>query len=185
MDSGADSYSRFLRGDDSGIVEIVRNYKDGLMLYLNGFVQNIHIAEELTEDTFFKLMVKKPKYTEKYLFKTWLYTIGRNIALDYLRKNKRFADNPIEIYQYMLKDEETVEKSYIKEERKIIIHKALSKLKTEYRQVLYLVYFENFNNSEAAAVMKKNKRQIENLIYRAKMSLKSKLDKEGFTYEEL
>ena len=33
--------------------------------------------------------------------------------------------------------------------------------------------------------MKKNNRQIENLVYRAKMSLKSELDKEGFKYEEL
>ena len=65
------------------------------------------------------------------------------------------------------------------------MHKALAKLKPEYQQVLYLIFFEDFSNTEAAAVMKKNNRQIENLVYRAKMSLKSELDKEGFKYEEL
>ncbi len=65
------------------------------------------------------------------------------------------------------------------------MHKALAKLKPEYQQVLYLIFFEDFSNTEAATVMKKNNRQIENLVYRAKMSLKSELDKEGFKYEEL
>lgn len=52
MDNGAGSYRRFLDGDDDGIVEIVRDYKDGLIFYINSYVNNIHIAEELTEDTF-------------------------------------------------------------------------------------------------------------------------------------
>ena len=36
MDNGASSYRRFLDGDDKGLAEIVRNYSDGLILYLNG-----------------------------------------------------------------------------------------------------------------------------------------------------
>ena len=47
MDNGADSYRRFLNGDDNGIVEIIRDYKDGLILFLNRYVNNIHIAEDL------------------------------------------------------------------------------------------------------------------------------------------
>ena len=47
MDNGACSYRRFLDGDDCGIAEIVKAYKDGLILYLNGYVKNIHIAEDL------------------------------------------------------------------------------------------------------------------------------------------
>ena len=58
MDNGAISYHRFLNGDDKGITEIVGSYKDGLILYLNGYVNNIIIAEELTEDTFFGLLPK-------------------------------------------------------------------------------------------------------------------------------
>ena len=61
----------------------------------------------------------------------------------------------------------------------------MKKLKSEYFLVLYLTYFEGFSGSETAAIMKKSKRQIENLIYRAKNSLKNQLQKEGFEYEEL
>ncbi len=41
MDNGASSYRRFLDGDDKGLTEIVKEYKDGLILYLNGFVSGI------------------------------------------------------------------------------------------------------------------------------------------------
>ena len=87
MDNGASSYRRFLEGDDDGIVRIIKDYKDGLMLYLNSFVQNIHTAEDLTEDTFVRLIARRPRFSEKSTFKTWLYAIGRNVALDHLRKN--------------------------------------------------------------------------------------------------
>ena len=74
---------------------------------------------------------------------------------------------------------------YLRDERKKILHNALANLSPEYRQVLWLIYFEDFSNDEAAQVMKKSKRQIENLVYRAKKSLKLTLEKEGFLYEEL
>lgn len=85
----------------------------------------------------------------------------------------------------MLRDEENLEKLYFVEERKIAVHSSLQKLNGDYRQVLYLTVFEELTNEEAARVMKKNKRQIENLVYRAKKALKSELEKEGFVYEEL
>lgn len=82
-------------------------------------------------------------------------------------------------------DEETnIESIHLKEERKIVVHRALRRLKPEYRQVLYLLFFEEFDHGEIARIMKKSRRQIENLLYRAKMSLKSELEKEGFVYEE-
>ena len=46
MDNGASSYRRFRDdGDESGLVEIIRDYKDGLIFYLNSFVGNILTAE--------------------------------------------------------------------------------------------------------------------------------------------
>lgn len=185
MDNGASSYHRFLDGDDKGIAEIVGDYKDGLILYLNSYVNNVFIAEELTEDTFFRLITKKPKYFGKSTFKSWLYAIGRNVAIDYIRHNSKMLNFPIEDMENYLREEQNLEQSYIKEERKIIVHKALSELTTDYRTILWLVFFEGFSNAEAAIVLKKNERQIKNLLYRAKQSLKSKLEKEGFIYEEL
>ena len=184
MDNGASSYRRFLDGDDKGIAEIVESYKDGLILYLNGYVNNVFIAEELTEDTFFRLIVKKPRYSGKSTFKSWLYAIGRNVAIDFVRHHSKQLNTPIEDMENYLSEEQSLERSYIKEERKIAVHKALSKLSVDYRTVLWLVFFEGLSNKEAAIVLKKNERQVRNLLYRAKQALKSKLEGEGFVYEE-
>ena len=183
MDNGASSYRRFLNGDDNGLVEIIRDYKDGLILYLNSFVRNIDTAEELTEETFVKIVIKKPKYNEKSSFKTWLYAIGRNITLDYLKHNKK--DTVLQTESLQGYDEECLEKSYIRKEDKILIHKAIKKLKPEYRQVLWLTYFEDFSNKETAKLMKKSVHNIETLVYRARKTLKTELEKEGFTYEDI
>ena len=185
MDNGASSYRRFLDGDDKGLSEIVRDYRDGLILYLNGIVNNISTAEELMEETLFKIITKKPRFNAKYSFKTWLYTIGRNVAIDYLRHNAKLSDTALDDLENCIQDEYDLEKLYIIEERKITVHRALRRLHAEYRQVLWLLYFDDLSNSEAAIVMKKNARQIKNLVYRAKNALKSELDKEGFVYEEL
>lgn len=185
MDNGASSYLRFLDGNDDGIVEIIKDYKDGLMLYLNTYVQNIHIAEDLMEDTFVRIVVKKPHFSGKSSFKTWLYAIGRNIAVDYVRKHANISEIGSEDVAAVLSDEEDVTNQYLRDEQRIIVHEALKKINEEYRRVLYLIYFENFNIKEAASIIKKSYKQTENLVYRAKQSLKKQLEKEGFVYEEL
>ena len=185
MDNGASSYRRFLEGDDDGIVEIIKDHKDGLMFYLNSFVQNIHLAEDLTEDTFVKLIARRPRFSGKSTFKTWLYAIGRNVALDFLRKNAKLPTVSAEEAMTLIADEADVARQYLCSERKLQVHKALKQLNDEYRQVLVLVYFEDFQNDQVASIMGKSKKQVENLVYRAKLSLKSELEKEGFVYEDL
>lgn len=186
MDNGVSSYRRFRdEGDKSGLVEIIRDYKDGLIFYLNGFVGNIHTAEDLAEDTFVLIGTKKPKDKGKGSFKTWLYTIGRNVAIDYLRRNSQNAEISIDNCAELISEEENLELSYIREEQKIIVHRSLRKLKPEYQQILWLVYFEELSNKEAAIVMKKSVHNIETLVYRARKALKSQLEMEGFIYEEL
>ena len=185
MDNGAESYRRFLQGDDKAFVEIIRDYKDGLILYLNGFVNNILTAEELTEVVFFKLVTKKPRFNEKSSFKTWLYTIGRNTAVDYLRRNSKQKEVSAEEIREIEDERLSLEQSYIKQERLLLIHRTLEKLKPEYKQVLWLVYFEDFSQKETAKIMKKSVHSVETLVYRARLALKAELEKGGFIYEDI
>ena len=186
MDNGASSYRRFRdTGDEGALIEIIRDYKDGLILYLSSIVGDIQTAEELAEDTFVLLGTKKPKDKGSGSFKTWLYTIGRNIAIDHLRRQKRRRSREMSLDDAVAVSDPELEKSFIREERKIVLHAAMNKLKPEYRQVLWLVYFEEMSNKEAAAVMKKSVHNIETLVSRARKSLKKQLETEGFDYEDL
>ena len=185
MDTGAESYCRFLNGDDNGITEIIRDYKDGLMLFLNRYVNNIHIAEELTEDTFFKLVTKKPRFTQNNSFKTWLYTIGRNVVLNYIKHNRNIVKASFEELKNPCADEEYAERSYLRKEQNLQLSSILAKIGSNYATVLHLKYFEDMSNKQIAEVLKKNKRQVENMLYQAKKALKTELEKEGFIYENL
>ena len=183
MDNGASSYRRYLEGDDSGMEALVRDYKDGLLLYLNSYLKNLSIAEDCVQDTFIKLAVKKPKFRGKSSFKTWLYTIGRNTAISYMRK--RANTETVSGEWDTLAAETDLEREYLREEQKITLHRALRRIKPQYSQVLYLVYFEDFSAAEAADILHKTRKQIENLLYNAKKALRSELEREGFRYEEL
>lgn len=182
-DKGSKDYLRYLEGDDEGIADIVRAYKDGLIFFINGYVKNIHIAEEITEDVFFCLMVKKPLYTPKCSFKTWLYTIGRNMAVDQIRKISKKKEISEAEKQSLISDEISLADKVIKNEDKIALYNALSKLPNQYEQALKLTFFQGFTNEQAGQIMHKTKRQIEMLVYRGKQALKKQLLKDGFNYE--
>ncbi len=184
MDNGAECYSRFLSGDKDAIEEIIRDYKDGLAFYLNNIVGDIHRAEELTIDTFVKLFYEKPKFKRKCSFKTWLFSIGRYTAIDYIRKNKRVTEISIDD-ALDISDGENIEHEYIKNKELIRLRQTIQRLKPEYSQVLYLIFFEDFNTGETAEIMGKSNKQIINLLYRAKAALKKKIEEEGYTYDGL
>ena len=133
------------------------------------------------EETFFKLAYKKPKYTGKSSFKTWLFSIGRNLAIDYLRRMKKKGDTSLDEC-YELNSGLDIEENYIKEEQKLMIHRALKKLRSQYSQAICLTYIEGFSNSEATCIMHKSSRQMTNLLYQAKKALREELEKEGIKY---
>lgn len=179
--NGSYNYYRFLQGDEDGLVEIIREYKDGLIFYLNTFTNDIFVAEELAMDTFVKIGIKKLKDKKYASFKTWLYTIGKNTAIDYLRKNSK-KNIPLDDKNIF---SESILETILKDERKIIIHKAMNNLKMEYKQVLWLAYFEKFSNKEISIIMNKKVHNVETFLYRAKKSLKKELEMEEYFYENL
>jgi RNA polymerase sigma-70 factor (ECF subfamily) len=110
MDSGANSYRRFLEGDRNSFTELVAEYWDGLTLYLTGFAESFSEAEELAEETFLKLYTDKPRFSGKSTFKTWLYSVGRYTAYNFIRKRRKIQQAPIEQF-YDISDREDIEKT--------------------------------------------------------------------------
>ena len=183
MGNDEERYRRFLDGDDNGLIEIIDEYHEGMSLYLNSIVNNISLAEDIMQDTFVKLALKKPAYKGKCSFKTWLFTIARNCAIDHLRKEKKISrlslDEDLQIP--IVTD---TEKEFLKEEQKLELYRAMKRLNPDYYQVLYLMYFEDIDTSDIARIMNKAKRQVSDLVFRARKSLKTELERKGFIYEK-
>ena len=115
---------------------------------------------------------------------TWLYTIGRYLALSYLRRNRN-AQIPLENCPELKDEESDLQQRYIRHEEQRAVHQAMQKLKKEYRQVLWLIYFEGFTHKETARILGKTVHNTETLAYRARQALKDKLLQEGYMYENL
>ena len=183
MDNGASSYRRFLDGDQSGFDELIKDYRVPLIYFINGFLNNIDESEDVAEEAFMELIVHPHRYSFRSSFKTYLFTIARNKAVDRVRREKKLS--PLQIDDMELEDIERFDKDIIKNENSQMLQSAMKKINPEYAVLLRLLYFEDMTNEQAGKILKKNKRQIANLTYRAKISLRRALEEEGFSYEEL
>ena len=183
MGNGESSYRRFLDGDESAFSEVIDVYRDSLIFFINRYVQNLSVAEELAEDCFVALVVYPRRYNFKVSLKTYLFTIARNKALDRVRKSKRVSLMQDDVMDVLSEEYEGFEREIFKNEEKRILHSAMGELCADYYTALHLVYFEEMSNAEAGKVMNKSVKQIENLIYRAKLRLREILSQRGLKYE--
>lgn len=175
MDNGAESYRRFLDGDESAFDEIMKELFRGLVFFVNGYVRDVHTAEDIAIDVFADLIVHKHRYNFKVSLKTYLYMLGRSRALDFLR-HRRAADTvTLSEARDVPDDERALEDEVIADERFRAVTDAVSKLPPDMRDAVHLVYFDDLTYDEAARVMKKTRKQIDNLIYRAKKALREEL----------
>ena len=183
LDNGADNYKRFLKGDIDAIGEIIQEYRAGLEYFLITIVNNEDAAEEITQDTFCYLFIKKPKFKEKSSFKTWLYTIGKNRAYRYLKKAQKYISLDENSESFISDERMLLEEKYFSDTEKLNILDVIGKLKKEYKEILWLTYFENLSNKECAEILGKKVHNIESLLYRARLALKKILQEEGYTDE--
>ena len=153
------------------------------MLFLFGYVHNEEDAEELMMDSFAVIASGTARFSGKSSFKTWLFGIGRNQAKMMLRKRKGFfvsLDDVGEIEGHV----DTEDLDIFREEDRKMLYDAMESIPYEYRQVLFLLYFEEMSRDEICEVMKKNKKQVYNLAERGKTVLREELQKRGYQYEK-
>ena len=179
MDNGASSYRRFLDGDESAFDEIMKEYFDNLVFFIDRFVHDIHAAEDIAIDAFSDLVVNKHRYNFKVTLKTYLFMLGRSRALNYIKHRKVIDFVELTEAEKASSEQETLEEIVLADERKRVVNNALNSLPDDMRVVIHLIYFEDLSYDEAAKVMKKNRKQVDNLLYRAKKELRIILGKDG------
>ncbi len=177
MDNGASSYRRYLEGDESAFDEIMKELFYPLVYFVSRYVHDTHTAEDIAIDSFSELVVHKHRYNFKVTLKTYLFMIGRSRAIDYLRRCKKITalDDAVNLSD----DAKELEETVITNERQRVVNAAVARLPQEMSMAVHLVYFEEMTYEQAARVMKKNRKQVDNLLYRAKKELRDILGEEG------
>ncbi|MFH5802873.1 RNA polymerase sigma factor [Alienimonas sp. DA493] len=141
------------QGDQAAYGELVNRYERRLLRVIGRFVRDREIARDLAQETFIKVYRQLDKFDASRRFGPWLFRIGVNLTLDYLRKQKRRGRRPLfsEVSKDRPIDPETADprgELDLSEE----VEAVLAKIPEKYRKVLILRDLENFPTSEIAAI---------------------------------
>ncbi len=164
--------------DPAAVEKLVARYRAPLEYFAMTFVGDSALAEDVVSEAIVKLLIKKPSLKDERALKTYLYTATKHVAIDLLRKRKREKKRLEEEKRLALADIRYIEETVVKNEEQKKVLTALKSLPVEYRQALYLQFFEGFSVDEICAVTGKKKKQAYNVLARAKTALAAILKKE-------
>ena len=173
-------YLNYLHGDENGLRTLIERHGDYLTRYINGYIHDLTQSEDFMIEAFSRLLAKQPRFGETG-FKTYLYKTGRNLALSHLKKSRMERCFYLEELEHETPTPDSAKDSLLQTELSQIVGKSLEQINPEYREAIYLFYYEEMSYTEAADVMKKSEKQLANLIYRGKQALKPIFEKEGIT----
>src|SRR5262245_39513501 len=163
--SGSASDARLVeevrRGDRSAFEDLVKRYENRLIGVLLRFVRDRELARDLAQETFLRVYERLDQFDPSRRFGPWLFRIGVNLALDYLRKRKRriwpalFSDSRVEKGPDPAAADPRQRIDLEQEVRCV-----LESIPEKYRTVLILRDLESFSTSEIAAIMHRKEATI-------------------------
>lgn len=169
----------FQNGNKASFEEIVIRHKDKLIYFIYRYVKSVDIAEDIAQDVFVYLLIHKENYDFNYSLKTYLFTIAKTKALNFLKREKRIVQiNENDVY-----DVQTLEERVFLNERKNNLKKAIATLKPDYQRAIYLADIEELSYKEIGQILQKSESGIKVLIHRARQQLESIVRKEAGKYE--
>ena len=121
--------------------------------YLFCLTKNWDLAEELTEETFYRAVEKIGKFKGESKISTWLCQIAKNLYYDVLRKNKKIVNTEYNLLE--LEAEESTEEKVILNDEKITLYKNLQKLDEKTREVIYLKITGELSFKEIGEILNK------------------------------
>ena len=149
------------RGDQNAFGELVVRYEHRLMHVILRFVRDRELAEDLAQETFLRVYERLIQFDTSRRFGPWLFRIGVNLTLDYLRKRKRRG-------RCALFSEHSAERPPdpgVPDPRQSLdleqeVQAVISQIPEKYRTVLVLRDLESFPTSEIAAILKRKEATI-------------------------
>jgi len=129
------------------------------------------LAEDLTQNVFFRIIKYRSSYREGARFQSWIYQVARNVFADHYQtlKNKKSDFVDVEnIKDYMADNEER----QLQDEKEILLHRSMARLSEEQRELLVLTRFQQMKYEEVAALMDTTVANIKVKVHRALIRLR-------------
>lgn len=163
-------------GDEKAYGTLVRNYQSRLFNFVYSMVRSRELAEDLTQESFVKAFFSLSKLKSPARFKSWLFRIANNNALDYLRKKRIPLLDVDEHIRESYVDDRSPEKGAVSADRSAHIHGALGKLKPEQRNILVMCDLQGLSYAEIAEALNIPFGTVQSRIFYARKKLKAHLD---------
>ena len=169
----------YLQGDEASLEFLVGRYLKPIYSFTYRYVGNAQDAEDATQEVFVKVWKHLERFDQSKSFKTWIFSIAKNTAIDFLKKKRAipFSEFENEEGENMLTEtladpsplpKELLEKAGMAQ----MLNTAMEKLSPQYRIVLFLRYNDHFNFREIAESLGESINTVKSRHRRALVMLK-------------
>lgn len=150
---------------------IYSEYYSEVYKFVLTLCQNHTLAEEITQESFFKALKSIDSFNGNCKLSTWLCKIAKNTYYSYAKKHNRQVDYPLDI----ILSDENIEEQFADKETAYTIHKVLHKLNEPYKEVFWLRIFGELSFAQIGALFEKTENWARVTYYRAKIMIKEEL----------
>lgn len=154
-----------------GFDKVYAEYFSEVYKFVISLCQNPVLAEEITQETFFKALKNINNFKGECKISTWLCKIAKNTFYSYAKKH----NGEIDFSSELVISEENIEKQFVDKETAYVIHKVLHKLNEPYKEVFWLRTFGELSFGQIGAIFDKTESWARVTYYRAKIMIKEEL----------
>ncbi len=175
-------------GSHKAYADLMNSYREPLYLLLLRMTHNTTTASDLTMETFSKAFLQLHRYAPTGTFSSWLFSIGVNTYIDFLRK-RRVETVPLgsitrtsegEFIEYQIPSgQPNPEEVMIRMQRDATLKEVVASLKEPYRRIIELRYYEDLSYEEIAERLKLPLGTVKVRLLRAKNLLASIMKEKG------
>jgi RNA polymerase sigma-70 factor (ECF subfamily) len=166
---------RAQKGDRSALEELYLIHFDRIYSYLHMTVSNRHDAEDLTTQTFVKMLESIGRFRwQSAPFSAWLFRIAHNLSMDHFRARRRWQPEE-EVPEPVGSEEPSAEAEAMQSIGRQSMLELIDTLSQEQQQVLTLKFVFNFANADVAKILDKSEGAIKSLQHRALASLQKQI----------
>jgi RNA polymerase sigma-70 factor, ECF subfamily len=184
----ADLVALAQKGREPAFRELIRRYERPVFSLIFRMVRDREIAEDLSQDTFIKVLNHIDRYRPEFKLSSWLFKIANNVAIDYLRRRQldtisidgsphaaTAAEIEATTFDVVARQETALEEL---EARELggAIERAIAQLRPEYRACIMLRHIEGRSYEEIAATLDLPLGTVKTYIHRARHQLREALE---------
>ncbi len=151
--------------------KLYKQYYSQIYFYVLELCRNKHIAEEITQETFFKVLKKMDTFRGECKINVWITQIAKNTFYNYCRKKKLDPESSLED----IATEGTIEEKIIDQETAKQIHMILHRMQEPYKEVFWMRTFSELSFKEIGNIYGKTESWARVTYHRAKLMIKEEL----------